>query len=243
MLPRAFRLLAFASFALVLCALPLADAFAKRGGHTAPAPQVEGTAAPQLATEPVDAHAAAPTEGAADSHDAAGAEHHEEGAGGLPQLDIARFPGQLFWLSMTFIFTFVMMRFVALPKVAETIGSREDRINSDVAAAKNKNESMKRLTGEYETRLTRARSDAVTATRTVNEEAAKVTAAKLAEQATQINAKLKDAETRLTTQKNEAIAALDKETTSVVSEILLHVAGISPASAEVESAIKKAGSV
>lgn len=180
----------------------------------------------------VESQAAAPEEHAAEAH-------HEEGSGGLPQMDISRFPGQLFWLAITFLLTYVLMKHVALPSVESTLENREKRISADIGGSKAKNEAAKRLMAEYETRLTKARTDAQTATRSVTEESTKKANEALGVQNAKVNSDIKAADARILEQKIKAIAALDKEVVSVVSALVKSVAGISPSASDVESALQK----
>lgn len=187
---------------------------------------------------PVQTTAAEPPAIAEGEH-AAEAAHHEEASGGLPQMDISRFPGQLFWLGITFLLTYLLMKHVALPGVEKTLENREQRISADIGGSKAKNEAAKHLMTEYETRLTKARSDAQSATRTVTEENAKKANEALAVQTAKVNNDIKAADTRILEEKNKAIAALDKEVVSVVNALVKSVADISPSTADVEAALKK----
>lgn len=164
---------------------------------------------------------------------------HEEASGGLPQMDVSRFPGQLFWLAITFILTYVLMKHVALPGVEKTIQTREARISSDIGGSKAKNEAAKHLMVEYEARLAKARSDAQNQTRSVMEEnTAKATHA-LASQTAKVTTDLKAADARILDEKNKAIVALDREVISVVSTLVHTVSGITPTASDVEIALKK----
>lgn len=199
----------------------------------------------------VPAHAAkhknAPTPPVAVETTAAEGEHgagheaaaHEEGSGGLPQMDISRFPGQLFWLTITFILTYLLMKHVALPGVEKTLETREKRISADIGGSKAKNEAAKHLMVEYETRLAKARSDAQTATRTVTDESAKKAADALGSQTAKVNADIRSADARILAEKNKAIAALDKEVVSVVGALVQSVAGINPSTTDIENALQK----
>ncbi len=211
--------------ALVMLSLSLAlPANAARWHKNAPTAVQTAVTEPQAAT-PTSEHAA----------EAA----HEEGSGGLPQMDISRFPGQLFWLAITFILTYLLMKHVALPGVEQTLENREKRISADVGGSKAKSEAAKHLMAEYETRLTKARSDAQNATRNVTEESAKKANDVLGIQTAKVNSDIKAADARIVEQKNKAIAALDKEVVSVVNALVNSVAGISPSASDIEAALKK----
>lgn len=178
--------------------------------------------------------AAAPAEG-----EHAAEAGHEEASGGLPQMDVSRFPGQLFWLTITFILTYLLMKHVALPGVEKTLETREKRISADIGGSKAKNEAAKHLMTEYEARLSKARSDAQNATRLVTDESAKKAADALNVQTAKVNADIKAADSRILAEKTKAIAALDKEVVSVVAALVKSVAGISPSDSDIETALQK----
>lgn len=188
----------------------------------------------------VDAPTAVETHAAASQDDTHAPDaSHDEASGGLPQMDISRFPGQLFWLSITFLLTYLLMKHVALPGVQKTLEDREKRISADVGGSKAKSEQAKHLMAEYETRLTKARSDAQTATRTVTEESAKKANEALAAQTANVNTNIKSADARILEQKNKAIAALDKEVVGVIAALVKNVADISPSASDIETALQK----
>ncbi|PPR79265.1 MAG: ATP synthase subunit b, sodium ion specific [Alphaproteobacteria bacterium MarineAlpha2_Bin1] len=64
----------------------------------------------------------------------------------MPQLDIGTFIPQLVWLFLTFIVLYLIMSRAILPKIADVLEQRQDRIASDLEEAeKLKNEAQKVL--------------------------------------------------------------------------------------------------
>ena len=59
----------------------------------------------------------------------------DAGASGLPQFDIAQWPGQIAWILIIFVVTYVLFARVFVPRMAGTIAEREDRIAGDVGDA------------------------------------------------------------------------------------------------------------
>ena len=49
-----------------------------------------------------------------------------EGAGGLPQFDISMWPGQIVWALVIFAVLYFLFARVFVPRIADTIGDRED---------------------------------------------------------------------------------------------------------------------
>jgi len=89
-----------------------------------------------------------------------GAEGHAEAAVGMPQLDFATFPNQIFWLLVTLIAIYLILSQFALPRIATTLSARHGKIANDIAMA----EEMKRKAEEaetaYEETLEKARNEA-----------------------------------------------------------------------------------
>lgn len=189
--------------------------------------------APAFAAEEIHALETAVAEA---PHEAGG--HESEG---LPQFDTSRFASQGFWLFFTFLITYVLMSRMALPQVTRVLEGREQKISSDLAAAKNKNERAKLLTAEVEARLAKARQEVQNAVRRAGEENAALAAKKLSEQSAALNAKLKQSEAVILEAKETARAALASEAEAVVAEIVKNVAGLSIPTADAKSAIAKAG--
>jgi F-type H+-transporting ATPase subunit b len=60
----------------------------------------------------------------------------DSGAGGLPQFDLAQWPGQMVWMLIIFGVMFALFAKVFVPSVGGTIAQREDRISGDVGEAR-----------------------------------------------------------------------------------------------------------
>jgi F-type H+-transporting ATPase subunit b len=60
----------------------------------------------------------------------------DSGSGGLPQFDLAQWPGQMVWMLIIFAVMFALFAKVFVPRVGGTIAEREDRISGDVGEAR-----------------------------------------------------------------------------------------------------------
>src|ERR1700761_6904479 len=69
----------------------------------------------------------------ADAPAAAVAEHS---SGGLPQFDLAQWPGQMVWMLIIFGILFLLFTRVFVPKIGGTIAEREDKIGGDIGQAR-----------------------------------------------------------------------------------------------------------
>jgi F-type H+-transporting ATPase subunit b len=60
----------------------------------------------------------------------------DSGSGGLPQFDLAQWPGQMVWMLIIFGVLFALFAKVFVPKVSKAIDQREDRIAGDIGDAR-----------------------------------------------------------------------------------------------------------
>src|SRR6266852_1836903 len=60
----------------------------------------------------------------------------DHGAGGLPQFDLAQWPGQMVWMLLIFAVLYVLFAKVFVPRVGGTIEAREDKIAGDIGEAR-----------------------------------------------------------------------------------------------------------
>jgi F-type H+-transporting ATPase subunit b len=77
-------------------------------------------------------------------------------APGMPQLDFATFPNQIFWLVVTLIVIYFVLSRVALPRIASVLSERSGTITNDIAAA----EDLKQKAVEAEEAYNKALADA-----------------------------------------------------------------------------------
>lgn len=171
---------------------------------------------------------------------AAEGEHAKKG---LPQLNPDSFASQVFWWAVTFGLLFWLMSKVALPRVAEVLEARQEKISNDLEKASALKAEAEGVMQAYEKALTEARGNAQ------KEIAASVAAsdAEAARRNTELGANLaaktRDAEARIQAAKQEALSNLS----SVAAEAALAAAArlsgadLSPeaAAAAVDSVLKE----
>ena len=163
-----------------------------------------------------------------------------ESSGGLPQLDIATWPGQLFWLLITFTILFLLMNYVVTPRIGAVLEARRDKISSDLDKAKEADQEAKEMQVTYEKALADARADASdkaqAATKAANEKAA----AAEADMAKKLAKKLASAEKKLATMRDEAMANLNDVATEAAQETVKQLIGVKATKAEVTKQVKAA---
>jgi len=78
----------------------------------------------------------------------------------LPQLDVTFYPNVLFWMITSFALFFLIMKFVGVPGVQETIAKRRNVLESDLGAARKASEEAQSVVKAYEDGLIEARRKA-----------------------------------------------------------------------------------
>jgi F-type H+-transporting ATPase subunit b len=169
--------------------------------------------------------------------------HTEQPAGHkelFPPFNSQTFASQLFWLALTFVFLYVMMSKVALPRISAIIDNRQQRIDDDLAEAQTlKNESEAAVVA-YEKALADARSRGqAIANEMRDKQAAAAEASRKALEA-ELNAKLAVAEKTIATTKTAAMANVGTIAENAATAIVEQLIGAVPAQQAVSAAVADA---
>ena len=79
--------------------------------------------------------------------------------GGLPQLDHASFPSQIFWLAVSFVLLYIIVSRIALPRISQILQRRMRNIDADYSAARKYRREVETLVGEMEEILAQGRNE------------------------------------------------------------------------------------
>ncbi len=157
-------------------------------------------------------------------HEEVGHATDEHGGGGLPQMDVSTYPSQLFWLTLTFLFLYVMMSRIVLPRIGQVIEERRDRIAADLDRAAELKEQSEAALSEYETALAEARAKAQKLAQETRERLAEEADAEKTALEAELAKKLDAAESKIAETKEKALASIrdvaNDTAKAVVSRIL-----------------------
>ncbi len=78
----------------------------------------------------------------------------------MPQLDPSTFAPQLFWLLVTFVVLYLVMWKVALPRIADLLQERQERIDDDLERAQKLRDDAETVLVAYEKTMADGRSRA-----------------------------------------------------------------------------------
>lgn len=126
--------------------------------------------------------------------------------GALPQLNPDSYPGQLFWLALTFGVLLLLLWRVALPRVSETLRRREERIANDLRQAEGSREEAEKIRVTLESDLAAARAAARAVLARTAAELAAEQARRLQGFETDMAKQARDAAQRIVTARDAALA-------------------------------------
>jgi len=143
----------------------------------------------------------------------------------LPQLDIETYASQIFWLIVTFIVLYFLVAKIAMPRIAEVLEGRQERIEDDLDKAETLKKEAYLVKVEYEKALSSAREEAHEATRRAQDEIAKHSAEVEALANQKVATMLKDAEDRIEAARTEASSEKETVTDTLEQNVARDIIG------------------
>lgn len=152
-------------------------------------------------------------------------------AGVLPQMKVDTFPGQIFWLVVTFGLLFLVLWRKTLPMIEGAIGQRRGRIEGDLGTAERFRKDAQGALAAYEAALAQARARAhQLADENRRSIVGEIDRLKAAADAETQNA-FAIAERRITAERGKALAGVSTAAAQAAAEIVERLIGV-PVSAE-----------
>ncbi len=155
----------------------------------------------------------------------------------MPQLVVADFLPQLFWLVLTFATLYLVLANVYLPRIASVREDRAKRVSADLDAA----ESLKRQADEakvaYEASLAAAKATAQKIVADTQDAIKLRSETRQHDVAAKINADADAAEAQIQAAKAEALAGIRDVAADVCRDIVAKVAGITVDDAAIRQAV------
>jgi F-type H+-transporting ATPase subunit b len=155
----------------------------------------------------------------------------------MPQLEPWHFLPQFFWLAVCFITLYLVMAFIALPKIGSVLAQRKEKVESDLDAAEKAKMAADDALEAYEASLVGARD---TAHKTIGEAAqanAKATEARNHELDAEIAAQIEEAGKAISAAKSQAMENLESMAVDAAREATSKLIGVDVAEADAASAV------
>jgi F-type H+-transporting ATPase subunit b len=158
----------------------------------------------------------------------------------MPQLNPLDWAPQLIWLLITFGILYLLMVYVALPRIGGVIDARAAHIAKDLGIAERLRRQTEEAIAAYEQALAEAKQKAHAI---VDEGRAKLkqeTAAERAELDKELAARSAEAEARIDKAKTSAMKDVNAVAADVAADIVRRLIGIAPAKGDIEKAVTAA---
>lgn len=153
----------------------------------------------------------------------------DHGSSGLPQLDLASFPSQIFWLVVALVVLYLMFTRVVLPRLGGIIEERHDAIEDDLDRAADYKRRAEEAEAAWQKALADARAEAQAIAAKTKAEIQKKVDAAIAKADAEIAAKTAESEARIAEIRAEASAAVQQ----VAREIAVALAeSVAPGAAD-----------
>ena len=151
---------------------------------------------------------------------------------GLPQLDIATWPSQLFWLIVLFGAGYLVMAKIVTPRISAVLEERRQTVNGDLEKARAASGDAAKIRADYENDLEKARIEAADFAKQAAMEATKKAEVAEAKIAKKLSEKVGAAEAKLTKAKTSAMANLNDVAAEAAMAAVSSLAGIKASSAQ-----------
>jgi F-type H+-transporting ATPase subunit b len=155
----------------------------------------------------------------------------------MPQLNPLDWAPQLIWLAITFGVLYLLMKYVALPRIGSVIEARQSRIAGDIDAADKLRRETQEAIAAYEQALAEAKARAHAI---AQEGRAKLNAEVAAERGKlekELAAKQAQAEASIEAAKQAALKEVNNVAAETAAEIVQRLIGVAPSKSEVASAL------
>ena len=180
--------------------------------------------------------ALAATDGGAAGESAGGG----AGSGGLPQLDPTSYPSQVFWLVIAFGLLYWLLAKRALPRVADILETRQDRIAADLDRAQNLRREAEEAMTRHEQLVADAQARARAELDAANERIRADAARREGELERSLQRQLAEAEERIAAAREEALKALEDVARDAAKDAVGRLVGVDVSTEEAARAVADA---
>lgn len=158
----------------------------------------------------------------------------------MPQLNPLDWAPQLIWLAITFSILYVLMKWVALPRIGGVIEMRRARIAGDLETAEQLRRETQEAIAAYEQALAEAKGRAHVIAQEARNKLKDEVAAERAGLERELAAKSAEAEARIDAAKTSALKEVNAVAAETAAEIVRRLIGAAPSQPELTSAVKAA---
>ncbi len=148
------------------------------------------------------------------------AAHAAEASVGMPQLDFATFPNQIFWLVVSIVVLYFIVAKVALPRIGSVIEDRYNAVANDIEQAAEFKRKAEEAEAAYNAALTEARSQAMAIAGVAKAEIKADVDAAIAKADAEIAAKAAESSVRIDEIRASALKAIEEVAGVAANDII-----------------------
>jgi F-type H+-transporting ATPase subunit b len=158
----------------------------------------------------------------------------------MPQLNPLDWAPQLIWLAITFGILYLLMKWVALPRIGGVIEMRRDHIAGDLESAERLRHETEEAIAAYEQALAEAKAKAHAIAQEARNKLKDEVAAERAGLDRELAAKATEAENRIHAAKTSALKDVNAVAADTAAAIVQRLIGVAPAKPDLASAVAAA---
>jgi F-type H+-transporting ATPase subunit b len=155
----------------------------------------------------------------------------------MPQLDVATFTPQLFWLAVWFAVLYLMMAKIGLPRIAVAIAARRQRREDDLARAGRLKEEAEAANAAFQQTMAQARAQAQAVIKEATDRLAADAAERQRVLAASLAQQIADAEQRIAATKDQALTEVRGIAIDVGRAVVEKLTGSAPNAARLAAAV------
>jgi F-type H+-transporting ATPase subunit b len=156
----------------------------------------------------------------------------------VPQIDTATFASQVFWLIVAFVTLYYLLSRRALPRLAEVLEARQDRIAADLDEAERLRREAEAALASYQAVIAKAQEDAHALLAETQTRLQTESAKRQAELEARLSGQLSEAEARIARARQSALEELEEAAVTVAQAAAERLAGIKVAKKTAQSALR-----
>ena len=138
----------------------------------------------------------------------------------MPQLDFSVFPSQFFWLTVCFFSLLFIMSKLIIPRIAEMINLRKEKIDSELEAAAKLKKQVEEGIERYEHALKEASMKANLELQKTRDELNETVARKQSDLAARLAVDIEQGEQKIMAAKSRALQSVEEAAVSLASDVL-----------------------
>lgn len=156
----------------------------------------------------------------------------------MPQLDTSTFASQLFWLILSFAVLFWLMWKIVIPRIAEVLQDRQERMDDDLEKAEKLRNDSAEVLEAYEKTIADGRAQAQSILREASDRMEAEAAERQAVLAEKLSQQTAEAEARINAAKEDALDNILSVSAEAAQAAAVRLSGSEVSPSEAEAAVK-----